>query len=550
MNILQMSVSAGLLIAVVALIRAVALHRLPKTMFLILWGAALFRLIIPFSIPLSIPLRYGVYNAIYNAIENIAKAISPDNTVPSAIDGVISGAAGTAARITEAARERAFYAAPATIVWLAGMVGAFIFFASVYFKSRRVFHHAPVIRDNDYLNEWLAERELLRPITIAESDATTTPLAVGWIKPRIILPKSMDMSDERLLSCALNHEYYHIKRCDALWKALLVFALCVHWFNPMVWVMLILANRDLELTCDEMVIRRFGAETKTSYACALIGLAEQRSKFAPFYNGFSGNATEERIISIMKFKKSSVAAISLATVLVIGITAVFVTSAKGVGYALVADTPLLGGGRLEAGRTDDSAYTSISSGFERDPAKIRDGRIYFTLDGSDTEITNYCSEKNYYQYERIADDGYRHVVLIGGAPADIGWAEFIWNENGAFAGSAANYNGEREPAWLRLGREALAQSDPLRDASLSELVPVNNLPNEVFKTDVEIKEENETSHTETTDGVELVETDSAPGVEAPVALFSVSRDDEGKFTEEAWKDILAQIDKSELFWED
>ena len=116
----------------------------------------------------------------------------------------------------------------------------------------------------------------------------------------------------------LTHEFHHIKRFDALWKLLLVFAVCIHWFNPLVWVMFILANRDMELICDEMVINHFGAEKKTAYAYSLIGMAEQRKKFTSLLNsGFSKNAAEERIESIMKKSKKSIVSIIVAVVVVV-----------------------------------------------------------------------------------------------------------------------------------------------------------------------------------------------------------------------------------------
>jgi len=200
---------------------------------------------------------------------------------------------------------------------------------------------ATLIRDNDFLNEWLSEHKLLRPLAIMQSDRIKTPIAVGIIKPRIILPKSMNMDDKQLLSYVLTHEYYHIKRCDALWKLLLVFAFCVHWFNPMVWVMFILVNRDLELTCDEMVIRHFGTEVRTAYAYSLIGMAEQQSKFTPLYNGFSKNAAKERIVSIMKIKKTSRVGVILACVLIsvltVGVLAVSATDSPSENTSLPPD---------------------------------------------------------------------------------------------------------------------------------------------------------------------------------------------------------------------
>jgi len=112
---------------------------------------------------------------------------------------------------------------------------------------------------------------------------------------------------------------------------------------------------------------------------------------------------------------------------------------------------LLGGGRLEVGAN----YVKISTGFESDPAEVRDGQVYFVLDGADTDITSYCTKDTYYQYEQINDNGYRHVVLVGGAPDDLGWAEFVWDESGKFVAGNSTRNSEEIPAWLILGRETL-----------------------------------------------------------------------------------------------
>lgn len=324
MSILQMSISAGVLLIVIVLIRAVALNRLPKKMFLVLWGVALCRLLVP----VSIPGRFSVYSV----IGEIFKKTYPDIAVPI----ITAGGSGTG--ITDTARlaeqvnraTQTFNAAPTKVIWLLGMSALFIFFTVIYFRNHRGLRYATVIRDNDYLNEWLSENRLMRPITIMQSDRIVSPLAVGILRPRIILPKSMNMSDKQFLNYVLAHEYYHIKRHDAIWKILLLFAICIHWFNPMVWLMFVLASRDLELTCDEAVICRFGEKTKKAYAYMLIGMAEQGGMFAPLYNGFSKNATEERIVSIMKIKKVSligtILAIVLVSVLSIGALSAFAAS--------------------------------------------------------------------------------------------------------------------------------------------------------------------------------------------------------------------------------
>ena len=327
MNILQMSIPAGLLVAAIVIIRAAALNRLPKKMFLVLWGVVLFRLLIPVSIPVNLGIDIDIVNrvlpdtAVLPANENAASVNNPTPvTGDLRVWAGITETAGTAEQSVETVTERSFGAVQAKLIWVAGMLAALVIFAVIYYSNHKWLSSAVPAAGSGFLKEWLAANRLLRPIAVMQSDRIKSPLAAGIIKPRIILPKSMDMNDTQLLNYVLTHEYYHIRRYDALWKLLSVIALCVHWFNPMVWVMFILVNRDLELTCDEMVIRRFGAETKTAYAYTLISMIEQRSKFAPLYNGFSKNAAEERIISIMKTRKTNLISMILAVTLVSTLT--------------------------------------------------------------------------------------------------------------------------------------------------------------------------------------------------------------------------------------
>ena len=96
-----------------------------------------------------------------------------------------------------------------------------------------------------------------RTAAICQSDRIASPLTFGVLHPVILMPKGTDWKDGRTLQYVLEHEFVHILRFDTLSKLLLIGAVCVHWFNPMVWVLYILANRDLELSCNETVVRRF-----------------------------------------------------------------------------------------------------------------------------------------------------------------------------------------------------------------------------------------------------------------------------------------------------
>lgn len=324
MRVFQMSIQAGALIVVIAALRAIALHKLPKTAFLALWGVALVRLLVPFSLS----SRFSVYTIAEAVLGSNSASMTPSPEAALPHNNPVTGEMGVLDIPAQAIGSQAVSIDLLGVVWAIGMAAAFFFVAVVYWRSCRELRFAWHVRENGCVDAWLNGRKLLRPLSVLQSDTLTTPVAAGFLRPRIILPSTMDMRDERLLRHVLTHEYYHIRRFDAVWKLLVIFALCVHWFNPLVWVLAILVNRDLEITCDEMVVRHFGADAKTAYARSLIGMAEQRIKLAPLHSGFGENAAEERIKVIMKYKKASFAAMAAALVLIVGVTTVFATSAK------------------------------------------------------------------------------------------------------------------------------------------------------------------------------------------------------------------------------
>ena len=131
------------------------------------------------------------------------------------------------------------------------------------------------------------------------------------------------------LRFVLTHEFIHIRRFDAAAKLLLTAALCIHWFNPLVWVLYVLANRDMELACDEEVVRQAGQQEKAAYALTLIHMEEKKSRLMPLCNNFSKSAIQGRITSIMKTRRASVITVLVAAALVLAVSAAFATSASG-----------------------------------------------------------------------------------------------------------------------------------------------------------------------------------------------------------------------------
>lgn len=325
MSLLQMSFSGAALILAIMVVRAVAINKLPKKTFVFLWGLVLVRLLIPFSIPSKI--------SVYSLVDQNTYADTFDRTPISNMLPIMPevqmepiGDAEQMYMQQQPLVERVSEFSVWLVIWCIGMLLITALFVMLYLKWLLKFQTARTVH-NSYVEQWLNTHRLIRPISIRQLDKIDTPLTYGILHPVILMPEGTDWEDTKQLQYILLHEYVHICRYDAVIKLISTLALCIHWFNPFVWIMYLLFNRDLELSCDESVVRRFGVASRTTYAHILINMETKKSDVMPFYNSFSKNAIEERITSIMKTKKTSLYAILFAVVLIIGIASVFVTSA-------------------------------------------------------------------------------------------------------------------------------------------------------------------------------------------------------------------------------
>ncbi len=320
MSLLQMSFLGTVIILLIVVLRAVLINRLPKKTFLILWWIALIRLLVPFSIK-SVTSIYSLLQSIYSDINPVRTA---QTTTFLPIHGNMPE---TANGLSEAMVQRTESISILSVIWLAGLLLCFGFFAVSYIKCYREFRFSLPV-ENDILEAWKEKHPLKRSLSIRQTETIAAPLSYGVIRPVILMPKNTEWKNIYQLRYVLEHEYVHIRRLDMLTKLIMIAAVCIHWFNPLVWVMYILFNRDLELSCDETVVRRFGMDIKSVYATALISMEEKKSGLTPLCNSFSKNAIEERIRAIMKIKKTSKFAVMISAVLVIGVTGGFATSAS------------------------------------------------------------------------------------------------------------------------------------------------------------------------------------------------------------------------------
>ena len=313
MSLFQMSVAGGVLILFIVVIRALAIHRLPKTTFLALWMIAALRLLLPFSIPLTFNIHIGL-----DVFSDVVQEL-PSGNIASTLPGDSPPSYDIGTAVPSPATE---HISTFEILWLVGVLLLAIYFSISYFRSMRKFRMS--IPDNTpYIQNWLTAHQISRPLAVRSSDLISSPLTYGILHPVILLPKKLDRNDQAALKYVLTHEYVHIRRFDAITKILFAAVLCIHWFNPLVWGMYVLANRDTELSCDAWVIRMTGVKNRSSYALMLIKMEERRNGMSALWNHFGKNAISERIEAIMKFKKTSIWACILALALIAGATTAF-----------------------------------------------------------------------------------------------------------------------------------------------------------------------------------------------------------------------------------
>lgn len=416
MSLAERSFSGAVMILAIVALRALTLYRLPKRTFSILWDAALLRLLSPCALPCAL--------SVYTLAGRLAPAAEEAEAVPAALAAPILPLEAASYGAAALDRTSAVPAAdPWGVVWLAGALLCGAFFAAAYCKCRREFRTALPV-ENGYAEEWLRSRRLRRPVVLRQSGRISAPLTYGVLRPVILLPKTIRWEDREALNYVLEHEYAHIRRFDAAVKLALAAALCVHWFNPAVWMMYVLAGRDMELSCDEAVLRRLGEDGKTAYAMTLIRMEETKSGLKPLCSGFSRNPMEERIVAIMRIKKTSLTAAFAALTLVAGVTTAFATSAPA--------EPAASGGSPEAetlyevrhiisyvDRYDGQTWYSDDNGMTWTAGEPFEDRY------GDTEIDWWTAEEYEAQLEEIKKE-YQAMLGERGWTPSTGW--FTWTQ--------------------------------------------------------------------------------------------------------------------------
>lgn len=303
LKIVNMSISACWIILVILLFRLV-LKKAPKWINCVLWGLAGLRLVLPFSFE-------SVFSLIPSA-ETITKA--PDSPRPQinsgvpVIDNQINGYLqgnyfeGVTRPVGNFVDINTIFA----IIWIVGIAALLIYTLVSFLRLKSKIGTAVKLSDNIY-----------------QSEAVVSPFALGIIKPKIYLPFNMNGQN---MEHVIAHEQAHIRRKDHLWKPLGFLILTLHWFNPMVWLGYILLCRDIELACDEKVVKELNNEQRADYSEALLTCSVNRRMIAACPLAFGEVGVKDRIKSVLNYKKPAFWVIIVAVITIITVAVCFLTN--------------------------------------------------------------------------------------------------------------------------------------------------------------------------------------------------------------------------------
>ena len=384
LKIINMSISASWLVLAVLILRFV-LKKAPKWINVLLWGIVAIRLICPFSfestlslIPSAetIPLNIGMdttptINSGISAINNAVNPIISQSNTPMA------GASVNLLQITIGIYE---------YIWIFGMIALALYTAISYWRLCRKVDTAVRYKDN-----------------IFQSENVSFPFVLGIIKPRIYLPFKMN---GQYLEYVVAHEQAHICRKDHWWKPLGFLLLMIHWFNPLMWLAYVLLCRDIELACDEKVIKELGNEQRGDYTQALVACSVNRRMIAACPLAFGEVSVKERVKYVMNYKKPAFWVIIISVIVCVGVAVCFLTNPKQDSYTLRIVVP--------AGSQEKFVYTDEEVSTIRNSIKIWSG------DGlGDTEVI--LSPVN-----KTTETRYTATYLTHGMPVEFDAEKDTW----------------------------------------------------------------------------------------------------------------------------
>lgn len=278
-QVVRMSLTASVIIPIVLTVR-IFLRKLPTSYFYYLWAVVGFRLCSPFSFS----SKFSIFNLhLLKVSGQVHETVGTDSGISVMTDAVVW-------------------------MWLFGIILLFIYGVYGWLKLRNMTKQAIWLRDNIY-----------------ECDNIPSPFVSGIICPKIYIPFRLSKEDQKVI---LLHEQEHIRRKDYLIKWIAYLLLMIHWFNPLVWICYCFVNRDIEMSCDESVIKILGEDYKVMYSSLLLSFAINRRKsiFSPI--AFGESEIERRVKKVLNYKKTKMSVAVMGVLAVLIVVAACMTNAS------------------------------------------------------------------------------------------------------------------------------------------------------------------------------------------------------------------------------
>ena len=306
LNILNMSIAASWLILAMVLLRFL-LKKAPKWIIILLWGIVALRLAVPFSFESALSLIPSAETFNAHNIQYETPAIS--SGIP-AVNNAVNPVLGETFAPNPAGSVNPLYVWTfiVSVIWLIGIAAMLLYAVTSYVRVHRSVAERAPYEGNIFL-----------------CDHVKSPFILGLVRPKIYLPSSMDTT---AMEPVIAHEKAHLARRDHWWKPLGFLILTVHWFNPLCWIAYVLLCRDIELACDEKVIRQMDLDEKKQYSIALLECSTQRRLVTICPLAFGEVGVKERVKNVLNYKKPAFWVIVVAVVACAVVTVCFATNPK------------------------------------------------------------------------------------------------------------------------------------------------------------------------------------------------------------------------------
>ncbi len=281
LNIVNMSISASWIVLVVLLLRLL-LKKSPKWITVLLWGIVAVRLICPFTIESAISLIPNAEIISPQVLIEIPKINTGIPAINNTLNPIIQESTVTISP-EKSINTMKLLVLIFSKVWIVGVALMLAYTIISYLSVKRKNNTAVMLRNN-----------------IFQSETVISPFVLGIIKPKIYLPFNINEQD---MEHVIAHEQAHIRRKDHWWKPFGFLILTLHWFNPLMWLGYVLLCRDIELACDEKVIKELTTEQKADYSQALLTCSVNRRTIAACPLAFGEVDVKERVKSVLNYKK-------------------------------------------------------------------------------------------------------------------------------------------------------------------------------------------------------------------------------------------------------